>query len=255
MKQKEAQKLRDRLVYHERETNEEEESHKGAEAESLHCATPDFRGTLYGMPEDIHLGTRTTGMMRSSALLLLAAAGNNQFTPSFPGGIVGWIVCNARKRQEYGGWLLFFYWQLYSGVILTTVFFCVNFQSYVPENFTRHPERYYWFVASAVPSLVIFALEVAVATILISVRTWDLLRLLRGLILAQVVAAFVSLTIDAKFFPENVPLSLTLMMIPYSCWLAYFYLSKRVKHVFQTHDWDTAVETIYPGSTPTRLGI
>ncbi|HXJ85250.1 MAG TPA: hypothetical protein VMS18_00395 [Candidatus Binatia bacterium] len=194
-------------------------------------------------------------MTRSVALLLLAATSNNQYTPTFPGGIVAWIVCNARKKQEYGGWLLFFYWQLYSGILLTAIFFTINVQSYIPENFGGDIQRYYWFLASTVPTLIIFALQVAVATILISVRTWDLLRLLRWLVLGQVIAGFVSLTIDTKLFPDNVALNLMLTVIPYCCWLAYFYASKRVRHVFQAHDWDKAVEAIYPTRGPTSLGI
>jgi len=63
---------------------------------------------------------------------------------------------------------------LYSGIVLTLVFFSMNFQSYVPDNFDD-PSRYYWFLASAAPTIVILALQAAVATILISVRTWDLL--------------------------------------------------------------------------------
>jgi hypothetical protein len=192
-------------------------------------------------------------MMRPFALLLAAAS--NQYTPSFPGGIVAWIVCNSRKRQEYGGWLLFFYWQLYSGVIMTVIFFCINFQSYVPENFGRHPERYYWFLASALPSLVILALQVAVATTLISVRTWDLLRLLRGLVVAQAVEAIVSVIIDTKFFPDNLRLDFIFTLIPFGCWSAYFFASNRVEHVFRLHDWDRYVETLYPITETTKLGI
>ena len=194
-------------------------------------------------------------MMRPFAFLLLAATSNNQFTPSFPGGIVAWIVCNSRKKQEIGGWLLFFFWQLYSGLIMTVIFFCGNFQSYVPENFARDPARYYWFLAAVLPTFVIFALQVAVATTLISVRTWDLLCLLRGLVLAQVVLAIVSTIIDMKFFPENLALDLMFTLLPFGCWSAYLFVSRRVEHVFRAHDWDTFVETLYPTSTTTRLDI
>lgn len=189
------------------------------------------------------------------AFLLLAAAGSNQYTPTFPGGIVGWIVCNARKKHEFGGWLLFFYWQLYSGVVMTTIFFTINFQSYVPENFGRHPATYYWFLASALPNLLIFVLQVAVATILISVRTWDLLVLLRGLTAAQVIATIAAIAIDAEYFPGNVVLNVSTMLVPQSAWLAYFCLSRRVRHVFQAHDWDTAVEAFYPTTTKLGLGL
>jgi len=152
-----------------------------------------------------------------------------------------------------GGWLLFFYWQLYSGVIMTIVFFCINFQSYVPENFDDQA-KYYWFLASVLPSFVIFALELAVATTLISVRTWDLLCLLRGLVLAQWVAGIVSAIIDIKFFPDNLLLELIFTLIPFGCWSAHFFVSRRVEHVFRQHDWDEFVETLYP-STTTKLVI
>jgi len=194
-------------------------------------------------------------MRPSIPLLALILVSNNQYTPTFPGGIIAWIVCKARKRNEYGGWLLYFYWQLYAGVVMTAIFFWINLQSYVPENFGDDRARYYWFLLSTVPTLLIFCLQVAVATILISVRTWDMLRLLRGLVLAQVVASFVALLIHAKMFPDNIGLTLTFSLIPYCCWLAYFYLSKRVKHVFKFHDWDTAVETIHPSTGITKLGV
>jgi hypothetical protein len=192
-------------------------------------------------------------MLPPVAFLVLLATSSNQYTPSFPGGIVAWIVCNSRKRNEYGGWLLFFYWQLYSGILMTALFFSVNFQSYVPENFETSA-RYYRFLASVLPTIVIFALQVAVGTILISVRTWDLLRLLRGLIVAQVVAASVAAFINARYFPDNLALGVLLTLLPESLWMAYFFTSKRVKHVFQAHDWDTAVEAIYPTGT-VKLGI
>jgi len=186
-------------------------------------------------------------MTRPLALLLVATA-SNQYTPSFPGGIIAWFVCNSRKRNEYGGWLLFFYWQLYSGIVMTGIFFSINFQSYVPENFD-HATTYYWFLASVVPTIVIFMLQAAVATILIWVRTWDLLLLLRWLIVAQVAAAGIGVLIDINYFPNNIVLGIFMTLVPESLWMGYFFASKRVRHVFQSHDWDTAVEQMYPSQT------
>jgi Na+/proline symporter len=73
--------------------------------------------------------------VRPVLLLALFAASSNGYTPTLPGGIIAWLVCNGRKKHELGGWLLFFYWQVYSGIVLTLVFFSMNFQSYVPDNF------------------------------------------------------------------------------------------------------------------------
>jgi hypothetical protein len=180
-------------------------------------------------------------------LALFAAGTNNHYAPTFPGGIIAWIVCNSRKKQQIGGWLLFYYWQLYSGVLMTSVFFVIALESYVPENFDDH-KRYLLFLVSTVPTLVIYALQVAVGTFLISVRTWDLLRLLRWLIAAEVAAVSVAVAIDATFLPDNVFLNLY-TLVQEVLWLAYFFRSKRVMSVFKSHDWDVAVNRLY--SRPT----
>jgi hypothetical protein len=57
-------------------------------------------------------------------LAMLAATGQsgNQYSPTFsPGYLIAWLVCNGRKRNPIGGWLLFFYWQIYSGLLITWI--------------------------------------------------------------------------------------------------------------------------------------
>jgi len=69
-------------------------------------------------------------------IAVFAAGTGSQNSPTFsPGFLIAWLVCNGRKRSPIGGWLFFFYWQLYSGLLMTVVFFATNLQSYVPENF------------------------------------------------------------------------------------------------------------------------
>jgi hypothetical protein len=183
--------------------------------------------------------------MNLALLLQAASAGEGKTTPVFPVGIlVAWWVCNSRRRQEIGGWLLFFYWQLYGGLLTTAAFFALNIQSYVPENFDS-PSRYALFLCSAAPTTVLFVVEVAVATVLISARTWDMLKLLRWVIVAEIGAAAVGTVIDAMYFPDNLGLS-ALTIIPALSWLAYFFRSTRIKHVFDLQDWEVAVKSIYP---------
>jgi hypothetical protein len=80
---------------------------------------------------------------------------------------------------------------------------------------------------------------------LLSARTWDLLKLLRWVIAAEVVGAIVSTGIDAVYYPDNVALNF-LTIVPESLWLAYLFRSVRVRHIFQSHDWELAVNFIYP---------
>ena len=191
-------------------------------------------------------------MVRPISHLALYLASNNQFIPAFPVGIIAIVVCNIRKRSEIGGWLLFFYWQLYSGAILTAFSFHRDFQTYVPENFASHLSTHRWLMATSVTTIVILALQVAVGTLLVVVRNWDMVQLLRILLVAQFVAFLGALMVDVTYFPNSTPLRAG-SLISVGFWVAYFFMSERVRHVFKSHDWDAAVETIHP--MPKKLSI
>jgi len=178
--------------------------------------------------------------MLSSILQAAQATGGNGYTPTLPGGIIilG-IICNSRKKKPIGGWLLFYFWQLYAGLVVTTLQFSTNLQSYVPENFDdKH--LFYLFIVSSVPLLIVYALQVAVATFLISVKTWDLVRLLRSLIMTEIVAITIAIPINAKYFPDNIFINVYNLLLAFA-WLIYFFKAQRVIHVFKTHDWDKPV--------------
>jgi len=185
-------------------------------------------------------------MVSPDAVLLVTmlVSSGTQATPALPGGIIAWIVCNGRKRNPIGGWLMFYYWQLFGGLLLSAVFFASTIQSYVPENFDSGT-RFALFLASAAPGLILLLIQASVATLLLSVRTWNMLRLLRWTLLAQTVAAGITLILEAAYFPENQVFSV-LQIIQEGLWLAYFFRSTRVRHVFNLQDWDIAVNSIYP---------
>ena len=179
-----------------------------------------------------------------AALLAVFASSGTQSTPMLPGGIVAWIICNGRKRSPIGGWLLFYYWQLWSSVVVSAAFFAMNIQSYVPENFETG-KLFALFLTSIIPSLLMLLVQIVVATMLLSFRTPDMLRLLRWTLVAQVSVVAVGLAIDAKYYPDNLVLSVV-FLIQEILWVAYFFKSNRVRHVFAQQDWDTAVHSIYP---------
>src|SRR5882672_4375631 len=143
-------------------------------------------------------------MISTDAAILSAimVTSGTQTTPALPGGIFAWIICNSRKRSPIGGWLMFYYWQLYSGSLMSAIFFGINLNSYVPENFNV-PNRFVLFIISAVPALLLLLIQVAVATILLTVRTSDMLLLLRWVIAVGIVAAVVEGVIDVAYFPDN----------------------------------------------------
>ena len=178
------------------------------------------------------------------AMLAAGSQTGSQYSPTFPLGLIPIWICSARKRKPIGGWLMFYYWQLYSGLLITAVFFAMNIQSYVPEN-VESTRTFSLFLASIVPVQLSLVAECAVATLLLSTRTWDMFKLLRWVMVAGVAAAVLGTGIDAIYFPDNLPLSL-LATASDLLWLAYVFRSKRVRHVFCLHDWDSAVNSIHP---------
>jgi hypothetical protein len=92
---------------------------------------------------------------------------------------------------------------------------------------------------SAVPGLLLLFFEVAAASYLLALKTWDLVVLLRRVLIASALAEAVGLVVDAKYFPDNVALGM-LSFVPHLLWIGYFYRSERVKRVFKTHDWQPA---------------
>lgn len=180
-----------------------------------------------------------------ATMLATVSSGSSQYSPTFvPGGLIAWLICSRRKKQAVGGWLLYYYWQLYAGLLVSTLFFAMNLQSYIPENF-NNLNQFALFLGSTVPTLVLFLMQCAVATLLLVTRTWDVLRLLRCVMAFELGASVIAAGIDSKFYPDNLGIDV-LTIVPTALWVAYFFLSKRVKHVFQRGDWDVVVDRIYP---------
>ena len=185
----------------------------------------------------------------SDVATFIVGSSNSSYTPSFPGGgILAWLVCYSKRKQAIGGFLMFYYWSLFGGIVVTLLLFGVNFQSYVPESF-GDTKLYHLFLVSVVPLLIVYFMQVIVASVMLRVRSWDMLKLLRGLLLAELACALVGVAIDAVHFQANVPLD-AYTIICSLVWVVYFFISKRVMHVFGSNDWETAVDAFYPPDTP-----
>jgi hypothetical protein len=184
-----------------------------------------------------------------SVLAYLAAPsssfGGNPFAA--PIGVVAWVVANARKREEIGGWLLYYIWGIYSAAAFSLIFFCITFSDCVPEGWDSQG-LYHWYLAALVPMLVISALQVAAVTMLISVRTPDMFRFFRWLQVAHLVLAVVTVVIRIKYFPETLPTHVAAAGVQ-AIWTAYLFLSKRVKEVFLTQNWENISAAWYPTTT------
>jgi hypothetical protein len=186
-----------------------------------------------------------------SVLAFVAASdpsfGANALTS--PISIVAWVVANARKREEIGGWFLYYLWSVYSGAALSFIFFIILFHNCVPE-FWESPGLYHWYLAALIPVLIAFALQVAMATMLISVRTPDMFRLFRWLQVVHLVLAVATVIIRARYFPDTAAVN-AVAAGTQAIWTFYLFFSRRVKAVFLTQNWENTSAAWYP--TTTRL--
>lgn len=125
--------------------------------------------------------------MHTACALILFVADQRTTSPALPiGWLVMWRLCARRKKEPIGGWLSYYYYQLYLGAILSIgMVAALNIHSYVPENFANQSKLFYMFLLSAVPSLLLLFFEVAAASYLLALKTWDMVVLLRRVLIAS----------------------------------------------------------------------
>jgi len=146
------------------------------------------------------------------------------------------ILCVARRKREIGGWLLYYYIQLYSGTIFSIILLLISFQNYLPLTWGGVTGLYLLFLLSTIPSIVILFLELIYAERLRKSRSFAHIRPFRTVLWFHFGFAVLGLLIDLMVFQDNVPLAVIGLIFP-TIWLLYFYYSKRVARVFRTHDW------------------
>lgn len=171
------------------------------------------------------------------AIPAFAASGD---TPrqSFAGGglfITLAIVYLSRKRA-IGGWLLYFYIQLYLSFAISVVLIS-NFVSNLDPRQWDNAFLYVMFFLSVVPVLVIEAVEAFVATKLLFRRNEKNVRVLRKTLSTLVAASAVSLLIDVGFFRDPTLFFDVLTLFFAIIWAYYFVKSSRVKSVFIENKW------------------
>jgi hypothetical protein len=168
-------------------------------------------------------------------------------TPS-AGGLV-LLIAYLTRRREIGGWLMLYYWGLYSGAAVTLFLVASTIGNLAPGQWAAIPTWRYLcaVISSLLPVAFIFA-EVIAGSMLLAKRNFATLKLLRlvliGYLLADAIAVGLNLAIYIKPWDESA-LNIYSAIVG-SIWLAYFYVSTRVKAVFITRTWVYAGDTGKP---------
>jgi len=154
-----------------------------------------------------------------------------------PLGFLFALLCWFRRKDEIGGWLMFFYYQIYAGTFLSVLTIAKQIGVYMPRPW-KNETNHIFFIMAAIPRLLGFLLIIMIATILLKRRDQSWLSKLRLVMGIELTLMTCSLLIDFYRFPSACPFNL-MQAILLSLWLRYFFQSQRVHHVFVTHDWVT----------------
>lgn len=187
--------------------------------------------------------------MSSAALLAFAlvSAASQQANPIGLPGIAGMLVAYWRRKEDLGGFLFLYLWQVYAGVIGGVLIVLLSFQSFVPESY-QSSRDYHLYLGMVLPTLIVVAAQAVIATMLLAVRTPDMLNVLRGLVVVQALIVIPAAMINSKVDSEQANAFSGALLFPL-IWAVYFFVSRRVRHVFETNDWYEKVEQYYPSET------
>ena len=194
------------------------------------------------------MNRRAISVFQAVSVVVLAAVpalAANSSSPSYLPGLVAlgplWMywLCNSQKHKSIGGWLLYFYIQIYVGVPLVFGVFLISSLPHLEASRWPDQTAFALFTLKSILPLVMITAQAIMATVLLKKRQWMLVNLLRGLFVADLLSAIFCVAIDRMYWPSAVVSGIAGLVWP-AIWLGYFSYSKRVQCVFKTHDWESA---------------
>ncbi|MDB5392895.1 MAG: hypothetical protein JWM91_401 [Rhodospirillales bacterium] len=185
------------------------------------------------------LAAISLGSLSLCGTAFAAAPGSGTSTSPLTGFLVGGAIVYFSRRVKIGGWLLYFYVQLYISFLISVLFAVIGFKNLSPSAWDTSA-HYVWFLLSVVPVEIGMIAEVFLATVLLWKRGEAMLQRVRQVLLALVGASALAFSIDHLQPSEQVNANSALdlmMLINTLVWCAYFYRSKRVQRVFIYQNW------------------
>ena len=190
----------------------------------------------------LHKPSMMTGLLGILTLLTTdaawAASGDAPRQPLAGAGfMVTLAIVYLSKQRAIGGWLLYFYVQLYLSMAISLIFVPQALSNLNPSQWDDS-FLYVMFFLSVVPPLITEAIEVFAATRLLLRRNKKNVRFLQNMLLVLVCISAIALAIDLAYFKDELALFFGIMTLLFSIiWSAYFWKSKRVRAVLIERKW------------------
>ena len=168
--------------------------------------------------------------------MFASAAAQTKTNPGPPAALVVAILCYALRKQPIGGWLLYYYISLYASLAVSLLLLATTLQNYSPARW-QSTELYALAITTTALGQLPLLAQAVVATIFLKRREWEWLKLLRAILIAGVICIGLSIVLDSVFFRGDQTVLDWFALVWTVIWLAYFFVSKRVKRVFLSKDW------------------
>jgi hypothetical protein len=169
-----------------------------------------------------------------------AAGASSNPSPLGAGLFIACGLAYVTRRRRIGGWLLYFYVQLYSSALMQLVFLPRALADFRPSHWDD-ASLYVWYIVSASAQILAQLAVVVLATTLLARRTQLNVQRTTWATGAQAGAASLALALNLSVFHDTVAATLSgLVLVFSSIWCAYFLRSLRVRRVFIEQNWDTS---------------
>jgi|GEM_PF-2075933 len=172
--------------------------------------------------------------------LLGASNGTTQGTPSYGviWAIIIFFICYARRKKAIGGWLLYYFIQLYAGSLLYIGLSITGISNYNPTGW-ENIKLYLLYLLTTIPETIFLLCQFVLSFWMIPVRkrSWKIIKLLKLILVFDIIFSLVAVAIDSIYWPETSIFSILGLIWP-TIWLPYFARSKRIRSVYQRKDWD-----------------
>ena len=153
------------------------------------------------------------------------------------GLLIAFAIAYLSRRRPIGGWLLYFYIQLYSSLFVSLIFVPQVVSDLDPRQW-NNSFLYVMFFLSMLPMLAAELLEIFVATKLLFRRNEQNVKFLRKILIALFITSAIALVIDVVYFREALsPVFDGITLVFAIIWFLYFSRAKRIQMVFINRNW------------------
>ena len=98
--------------------------------------------------------------------------------PLAPIGVIFAVLCYTRRKKEVGGWLMFFYYQVFASIALFLLQGILRFREYLPSWWESEWDHIV-FLSAVLPRLFAFVLVGGISALLLYHRDWLWVRNLK----------------------------------------------------------------------------